>query len=462
MCLVRSLIVVGLVAPMAALAQERPGLPVDPGGWTAEKVAARAVEVAPSVKQAQATRTTAEDAAKLGVSAFAPRLDLRASYTRLSEVVVPPIDPSSLPPALAPLADLFGSFSTQYPNTFLLRASLTVPVTDYFFTVLPSFQAAEDLAKVASFQAEAESETVALRAREAFYMFVRTVAAERVSGDAVTQLEKYLSELEALVGAGEGTPADVLQVRSRLAEAKVQRSASRGSVRVATEALRLLLDLPAGSAVTIAEDVFESARPTAPEASALVAEAMKSRPEVRALEALAESNDAHVRAAHGARYPRLSLIGNVDYANPNQRYFPPVDEFNATWDLSVVLSWSPNDFVSNKVVADQAELERTRVANDLITLQDMLGSAAAQAASDYGVALETISAADEGVTAAREAWRVRRELLGVGEATPSEALETETALRRAELQQIDAHVSARVALARVQHVIGKARARGAE
>lgn len=448
MRLARSLMLVALTAPVAARAEERPGLPVDPAGWTAEKVAARAVEVAPSVKQAQATRTTAEDAAKLGVSAFAPRLDLRASYTRLSL-----IDPPNIPG--------FGEFP-QYPDNFLLRASLAVPVTDYIFTVLPSFQAAEDLARVASFQAEAESESVALRARESFYLFVRTTAAERVAGDAVMQLEKYLADLEALVGAGEGTPADVLQARSRLAEARVQRSAARGSVRVATEALRLLLDLPAGAAITIAEDVFESARPAAPDAAALVTEAMESRPEVRALHALAESNDAQVRAAHGARYPRLSVVGNVDYASPNQRLFPQVEEFDATWDLSVVLSWSPNDFVSNKVVADQAELERTRVDNDLITLQDMLGSAATQAASDYGVALETISAADEGVTAAREAWRVRRELLAAGEATPSEALETETALRRAELQQIDAHVSARLALARVQHVIGKARARGAE
>lgn len=439
-----------------APAAEDRGIRLDPAGWTAEKVAARAVEVAPSVRQAQAARATADSNVDLGIAAFAPRLDLRASYTRVSEI---PISPELIEQfGGAENADAFKPLQDNY----LLRASLAVPVSDYFFTVLPSFRAAEHAARVASFQAEAESEAIALRARESFYMFVRTAAAERVAIDAVAQLEAYLADLEVLVTAGEVTPADVLQARSQLAEAKVQRSSAKGGVRVAAQALRLLLDLPPDAPVTVAEDVFASTPPAVPETQTLVTQAMEGRPEVRALNALADAADAQIRAAQGTRVPKLSVVGNLDYANPNQRQFPQSAEFTSSWDLSVVLAWSPNDFVSNLVVVDEARLARTRVDNDLATLEDALGATAAQASSDYGVALETIGAADEGVNAAREAWRVRRELLGAGEATPSEALETETALRRAEMQRIDAHVAARLALARVQHVIGKARARGAE
>jgi outer membrane protein TolC len=419
---------------------------LDPSGWTAEKAAARAEEVAPAVRQAAAAQAFAEDTASIGYTGFIPRLDLRGSYTRLSRTDVPPE---------------FAAFFVQIPDSLLLRASLTVPVSDYFFTVLPAFRSVQHAARIAAFQADAEREGVALRAREAFYLYVRTVAAERVATDAVAQLTAYLADLEVLVTAGEGTPADLLAAKSRLAEVRVQRSAASGGVRVAAESLRLLLDLPPDDPITVGEDVFGQTTPAVPKSAQLLEEARRNRPEMLALAALAESADTDVRAANGQNFPRLSVVGNLDYANPNARQLPQQAKFTPSWDLSVVLSWSPNDLVGNTVQVARAELARARVDRDRAALEDALGIGAAQAASDYGVALETITAAEEGVQAAREAWRVRRELLGAGEATPSEALETETALRRAEMQQIDAHVAARLAYARVQHVIGRARAQGA-
>jgi len=63
------------------------------------------------------------------------------------------------------------------------------------------------------------------------------------------------------------------------------------------------------------------------------------------------------------------------YARPNGRIFPLRDEFRATWDATVQLSWAPTDLFGTEAAHDtaaarsrQIEAERAAV-NDGITLE---------------------------------------------------------------------------------------------
>lgn len=429
------------VAALGFAQQKRAPLPP----LTADRAALIAVRVSPSVHFARASKEQADQAVDLNAALFAPDLDLTASYTRLSPITYPPFN--------------IGNQTIQSPfpvilNNYLLRATVTLPVTDYFFKILPTYKAVDRNSDVAQYQTQTESERVALRAREAFYNYVRAEASIKVAKDSVIQLEAYVNDLNALFDAGNVTRADSMQAQAQLSDAKAQLALAEGNVNVTKDALRRLLDLGPSETVTIGEDVFAVTAETPGTKQDILRRALKERPELKGLRALAKVRDSSMQAENARRLPNLSVVGNLDYANPNSRYIPLTQEFRATWDISAVLRWSPNDFVLGKVNVEQAELELKRARSDLKQLEDSIVVEASQASSDYIAAERTIQAAKDGVKAAAEAWRVRRDLFRAGEATASEVLESEIVLRRAQLLHIDAHIALKLAKARIQHVIG--------
>ena len=435
-------------AALAAQAEEPDPLrlPVQAGGLTADRAAQLAAQSAPAVLQASASLRHADETARVATAAFLPRLDLRASYTRLGEIDQQPIDFGGMQISLAP----------SILNTTQLNATARVPVSDYFFTIAPGYQASKKAADVARAQLEAQREVAAFTARQYFYVHVRATAAELVAGTAVQQLESAVADLDALVKAGTATRGDLLQAQAQLANARVELSASQGQVRTSADQLRITLGLEAGASLALGEDVL-AARPAAePPPSELEARALRDRPEVSALRALIAANQLSVRVEKGRQLPSLSVTGAYDYANPNARVFPQEEKFSGSWSAGVVLSWSPNDAIARRADISRAELEVSRARTDLLELERRIRTEASQASNDLHVAREQLAAAEQGVAAAREAWRVQRDLLGAGEATAQQALDAQAALTRAQQSVIDAQISARIASARADYVVGRA------
>lgn len=420
-------------------------VPTTPDGWTAERVAARAVAVSTRVSAAEVDRLRAETSADFRAAEFAPRLDLRATYTRLSEIEQP--------------AFSFGEIVVDSPfpqilDQYALQASLTVPITDAFLAILPAWRAAKGTAEVARHQTAAAREQAALQAREAFYGFARVEAARLVADDAVRLLDAYIDDLKALFGAGQVTEADVLQARARRAEAVGQQARLDSARRVAAQHLRILLDLPPDAPIGIGEDVT---RPPAPLPAADVLDGgWRDRPEVAALVALGAVYEHGADAAGASRWPSLSLRGNYTYANPNARVLPQREAFDGSWDVSVILAWSPNGLVSGVARREDALLEVKRTAAELETLREGLALQLAQAVGDYHAATAALTAADEQVEAAHAAWVLQRDLLRAGEATPNDVLDAESALRRAQASLFDVRIDCHLARARVDHAIGRA------
>jgi outer membrane protein TolC len=421
-------------------------LPLAAGGLTADAAATRAAQIAPAVLQAGASVGQAVTEAKVAASAFLPRLDLRASYTRLGEVEQAPIDFGGQTISLFP----------QILNSYQLHGGLTFPVSDYFLTIAPGYRASKKAAAIAAYQLDAQREAAAFTARQYYYSYARAVAAELVARAAVQQLESHAADLDALVSAGTTTRGDLMQAQAQLANARVQLASAQGAGRTLGEQLRVYLGLPADAPLALGEDVLQAPPPGEPAAAELSARALRDRPEAAALRALIEASQLSVKVQEGRRWPSLAITGAYDYANPNARAFPQEEKFSGSWSAGVALSWSPNDAIARSAEVGRAELEVSRARTDLAELERRIRNEAAQAATELHVALEQIAAARQGVTAAREAWRVQRDLLGAGEATAQQALDAQAALTRAEQSFVDAQIAARISLARADYVVGRA------
>jgi outer membrane protein TolC len=400
------------------------------------------VQVAPAVAGAEAQARSAREDGRDASSHWAPRLDLRARYTRLSDVNIP--DVAGFPP---------GAFDTFAPilNNYSLRATVAVPITDYFLRIMPAVDASRAGVEAADARVEAQQAGAALQARATYWGLVRARAAVLITEDAVRQLEAHIQQLEALFEAGEVTRADVLGARAQLAGARAQLAAAQGGVRVTEAALRRQLDLGPNATIQLGEDA-SSEVPNGPEVDELTRQALASRPELTSIRAAIRASDAGARARGAGRYPSLAVVGNADFANPAPRTIPPDERFALAWDVSVVLSWSPNDYVSSRAQQRSAQANVEELRTQLAQLEDGIAIEAAQAASDMQVARANLESTVDGRAAAEETFRVRRAMLEAGAATPTEVLDAEIARRRAEIAALDALIATHVAEAKLRFV----------
>ncbi|MCA9581700.1 MAG: TolC family protein [Myxococcales bacterium] len=456
----------------------------EPGGLSAKEAARLAMESSNTVAKAMAAQRIAEAASDQALVAAMPRLDLSARYTRLS-----PINQASLTGGAPSAADIaatqmlidgvadpnaqilfnqinqqnlaFSSF--EFPvllNQYVLNARLTFPVSDVFLSLLPAYAASENFAEAETLRVESERRSVALSGTEAFYNYVRARSALLVAESSVAQVETQRARIETLVKGGVLPAVDLTRIDAQLAAARVGVAQARGNVAVAAHMLRTLLHLPEKpnqnpDEIAVNEDLSRiPASPTSSRAD-LIATALAERVEVQAVRKLAKARRQVASARASQMLPHLSLQGNIDYANPNQRIFPQQEEFNMTWDVGAVLSWSPNDFFDAEAKTRGADAETLQAQEDLQSIEDAVALDVTTGVENLNTALASLEAAEAAVTAAEETHRIRSQQLTAGAIVASDLIDAEQDLTKARIQRIDALVAAHVAHARLQRALGR-------
>jgi len=447
------------------------------GGLTAEDAARRAVATAPSLDSARAQLTAAQSGAQRALQAFVPRVELSGRYTRLSEITPPSLfgdpavlrqqleqarivagmvsDPAAQQLFLANIAGQEAQANFTFPvilDQFALGASLTVPVTDLFLQVWPAYEAADGAARAVRYQIRARASEVAQQAREAFYAYARARGALAIATAAVAAVEMQEDLVEALVRAGTTAHVDLARVQAQVAAAHVAALRTEAGVRIAETAVRTLLH--SEDPVAIGEDLLAPVPPPEASREALVAQALTHRAEPLALRTAIGARGRQIDAAEGSRWPHLVLVGNLTYANPNQRFIPQSSVFRETWDVSAVLTWSPNDFFTGERVADDARAQRGQAEADLRALEDGIGLQVTQAYENLRAAQAAMQAAEAGVAAAEEALEVRTQQYRAGATIITEVILAVNERARAELDLLNAALDARVARAQLDRAIG--------
>ncbi len=152
---------------------------------------------------------------------------------------------------------------------------------------------------------------VVLQAQVAFYDYVATgalVAAQRAS---VADAEANLAAAEARRQVGAATVADVLQARTALSQAQLALETTEGARQTARGALALALGVPANLPYDV--DSVTAPVPVAAVADsvdALIARAVRDRPDLAAARADAAAAQARIRQLRGSRLPSLSATGD--------------------------------------------------------------------------------------------------------------------------------------------------------
>jgi outer membrane protein len=467
------------VRPSSALPEVLPTLAdelrrfVNPRGLTSKVVAERADQTSSRVV---AKRLAAEGAAYASTQtsqSFYPQLTLSARYTRLSEITQPTFGSS---PGLAQVF-VEGESATATPvgandqlikitpppfsfpvvlNNVDLRATLSVPVSDYLLRLSHAVGAANEGKYAAEWNQKAERLLVRVEAKTAYYGWVKSMGALYIAQKSVAQVTSARADVERAFLIGTASKADVLRTEAQLKNVELMVTRAGRSVKLATENLRTLQHDTSGEHYAVGEDILGDVEPiTMTSLDDAVAEAQKQRLELRALEALERSFHEQAKLAAVDMFPRLDVQANGIYANPNQRIVPATGQFDGTWDASVILSWTPTAIPragSSRRVFESKALEYAAQRSQLL---DGLRLEIATTLTDFENAQSTMTTSREVLVAAEEGYRVRRELFQVGRATTLEVTEAQNSLTIARLELFFAHVDARVAREKLLHALGR-------
>lgn len=405
--------------------------------WSAIR---QSVRHSPALRRSGANNKTHKTRSDSAYTVFLPRVDLLGRYSRISEEELPNIG---------------GGFTfPQYLDNYLFQASASVPLSDYLLTLPSLYEIGKAGYAASAAQHHAETERVALEAAQAYFNVLARRAAERVQAEAAAAMRHRLKDLERLLAAGDATESDLMTVAAQAASLDRQAIAAEGNRKLAEARLKQMLGSDLREPLRLDFDIESS--PPAPDYSAEQAlrVAAEKRGELRALRASIRLQDAETDRRFAGMFPKLVAGGQYDVANPNQRIFPLTNEFNDNWVLFLGLSWSPNDFITERTLWKEATYSREAIDADLEALRDALELEIISALTSWEVADKSVQAAKEQHQAAARAYADKERLFELGEGTVQNVLDSEQAYRQSALGRINASIGLHLARLSYERSLG--------
>jgi len=404
----------------------------------------RARASSPRLGQLAALQTAADAGLQGARAGRLPVLDLAASYTRNSNVpeltlALPGTEPRTIFPNI--------------PDNYRTRAGLTLPV----YTggrVEGAIRAADHNREAAGRDLEAGVKDLVLEASSAYWQLVTARESARVLAEAVAAFEAHLKQTKDRQQVGMAARNEVLLVQVERDRAELSRLAADGAAQVANANLVRLADLPPDSQVEPIEPLAAPAEPR-PDLEALVKEALDGRPEAAALRSRAAAAQAAVKVARSAALPQASLSAGYDYARPNGRILPPVEEWKGSWNVGVSLSITAFDGGRTSAAAAQARAQAEAVRRQLEDLERRIRLEVTSRVLDLGTSRATVEVAARNLEAAEENLRVSRDRYHEGLIASFELLDAETALLHAGLDRTTAATQLRLAQASLRRAVGR-------
>ncbi len=451
-------------------------IPVSSGGLTADEVAAKAVAAAPSIEGKRADVDLAEARVNGVVNSFVPQVTLSASYTRLSDVDVQFGSGALVGAANAGLLGVgmcpdgsggqcvvdsggapVGAAAFDIPQVldqFSLQAKVSVPISDYVLRTYRGLKAAKRSKRAAEVTTDAEARRVAVDARIAYYDWVRTKAQVVATEETIRSANARLEDVKLAFDAGLRTEADVKRIEALVANATSANVQARGFEELSREQLSMLMNEPV-EPWAVGEDVMTSdGEPLGPELEAAVAEALRNRPELEALDLNDKAISDGMKTEKAGYYPRLSAFGEATYANPNQRYFPLVAEWNATWSVGLQLVYTINGPLTARQSIRELQGQRRSLNAQEESLRRGIRMEVSQAYIDHKTARGRLKLSEVSSEASDAAYEVVAIQFAEGKATATDVIEAEGQRLDSFLQAYNARIDLRVAETKLAYAMG--------
>lgn len=423
-------------------------LKAQPGGLTADRVAERAMSTSFTAKASEQALVAAAARVDASWALFLPRFSFLGRYTRLSDFTVPDIN--------------FGGVSIPgssiFPlilNNWTFQGTIAVPISDYFLRIAQQYSAAGLSRDAAKYDVAAARAKAAADGRVAYYTLLRARGSQVVATQALEDQKTHATDAKNVFTVGRASKADVLRAETAVASAELTVERTKNLVELTEKQIRIAMHEEGDGPITIGEGLDTPPPAFQGNLAQLTAEASTTRMELKSIDANFEAAKKTSSATFNAMFPQFSAVANVLGANPNPRRFPARDEFFPTWDLSLQVTWSPNDILIYKAQSASIDGQAAQLEAQKGAVRDGIALEVTQAYQQMKEAEFAIETSKRELTSAQEAYRVAHELFINGSATSTTLTDAETELTRARLDLLNAQVDVRIARVRLEHAIGR-------
>ncbi|RMH39184.1 MAG: TolC family protein [Deltaproteobacteria bacterium] len=365
------------------------------------------------------------------------------------DIPVPCADDPATPANECPMGVALQSVTVRDRVTANAKVTATQGITP-LWVIAEMVDADEAAVAVAEAERATARLEVAYRAAEGYVRLLQAQAARSIAETGVAQLEAHLERARALHDGGVLERVDVMRIEAALAEARQRAIAAARGVGIARDALIFTLGLARDADVDIADDLPATPPPPPALDGGAVDDAAEHRPEVAATRQRVAQARAAARIEQLQRLPRVYAVATYQRTEGGGT-FQAADD----WFVGVTLQWDAWDWGHQRKRAAAAALDAERAKLAAARHRDRVRLEIARAAADARSAYGAVAVAAAGLTAAEEAFRIRRERFDAGALTATDLLDAETEVTRARLGYASARYDYYLALVALARATGR-------
>jgi outer membrane protein TolC len=445
--------VVMLALPVLLLAAAAPAAPM-----TAEDAVRIALEKSPAILRSEASVLSARSGLWSAYSRVLPSVSADASrdgsFTRESAGT-----------------RAFGTFtfpstsfdSEQYSGSYGLSGQWSV----FDPSGIAGLSSARSGMRAANLSHQATRSDVRLETKRRFYSVVKAMHLAGVSSQALRLARDDERRVRALFEVGSVSKSELLRAQVRTAQSQLDSILADHAVVTQRLSLAQQLSLRERELGDVDSALTSAGGPAALDAAAVLEEARRQRPDLRAAEADVRAAELGLRSAHWARLPSVTLQGSFTPKSlSSSRYYAdsykPLDSLTTTafeskslysGRVAVNLNVFDGFATDSRVAAARSRMVLARQTRDAL-VRDLEGEVR-QTLLNHQEAFERETLARRSLASASENLNLVQQKYNVGSATILDLIDAQVALQRAQSDLVSALADIRVAEAAVDRVRGK-------
>ena len=392
-----------------------------------------------SIQKLQARITTAQHAVDEAKASKYASVDLKASYSRFSEVMQMDIEAISIPNTFINIPGRSIRFGDE--NNYEASISVMQPL----FTghrISSMLDANRQRVRAHQMQLAASKHQLKFNATKAFYNLIKTHELKKIAETSYQQVQAHLRDIQNFYEQGLVARNDVLTGEVKLSEAELLITNADNGIELANIALLNLLHLELAQTIIPEYDLEKF---TATTLDITKESQLSDKAELKMLDFQLASLHFKRKAAAGAYWPNVALFGNYIYGKPGLDKI--ANQWMGYWIAGVQLQWNLWDWGKTSAQVQQLQsainelkLGRTELASNLEldikrTLINLKGSR------------KRLQNSMKTLESAQENYRILENRYREGIISNAEYLDAQADLTRARINKIQTQIELQIALA---------------
>jgi len=290
---------------------------------------------------------------------------------------------------------------------------------------------------------------VLLGVRTAFFTARATKDLVGVASETLANQEAHLRQIQGFVEVGTRPEIDLAQARTDRANAQVQLINAENGYETAKAQLNQAMGVEAPTDYDVADDALAPVEGEDQPLETLLAEALRSRPDVSSLEGQARAQQATIGSVRGGYLPSLGVSAGVADTGP------ALDNTVLNWNATATLTWFLFQGGLTRAQEREAQASLTGLEAQVAAIRQQVRLDVDQARLAVRADKAALSAAGEALVNARERLRLAEGRYQIGVGSVIELGDAQVALTSAAAQRVQADYNLSSARAQLLRALGR-------